>query len=271
MTEPITTEQLDALAIAIDAAAEERGWTKRHLLVRVEAGPTADEGQLGFKEIDGHPLDTLLGFTAPAEWLALGVSAEGWAASMDSGRRPSQSKGRMRMRNTALVSREGLLASGYRMAGSDEFELVPGGVGMIPDALKRALGVRTDPPEIPFVGWVARMLLLLIIGDGPRGHRRVPWCQLRPSLERHGALADDGSWETFRAVAAKRQGLIDDLTPDMAAWMDEGMFARWVIGGLPSYDHLLEEARKASTPEAFTQVRRQLKAWGLPSRVRKAA
>ena len=96
---------------------------------------------------------------------------------------------------------------------------------------------------VPFVGWVARMLLLLIIGDdGPRGHRKVPWCQLRPSLERYTALADDGSWETFRSVAAKRPGVISDLTPEIAAWMDEGMFCRWVIGGLPSYDHLLEEA-----------------------------
>ena len=45
----------------------------------------------------------------------------------------------------------------------------------------------------------------------------------------------------------------------------------WIIGGMASYDHLLEKAREASTPEAFTQLRRQLKAWGLPTRVRKAA
>ena len=72
MSEPITTEQLDALVLAVDTAAEERGWTKRHLLVRVEAGTSDDDVQLGFKEIDGHPLNALLGFTAPAEWLALG-------------------------------------------------------------------------------------------------------------------------------------------------------------------------------------------------------
>ena len=170
----------------------------------------------------------------------------------------------------ALVTRDGAMASGYRLAGS-EFELVPGGVGTIPDALKRAVGVPTDPAEVPFTGWVARMLLQLIIGDAPRGHRRVPWCQLRPSIESYAALADEGSWETLRSVAAKRPAVISDLTPDVAAWMDEGIFSRWVIGGLPSYDHLLEEARKACTPEAFTQLRRQLKAWGLPTRVRKAA
>jgi hypothetical protein len=145
------------------------------------------------------------------------------------------------------------------------------GVGTILDALKRAVGVATAPPEISFEGWVARMLLMLIIGDTPRGHRRVPWSQVRPTLERYKELAAEGSWETLRGVASKREHVVADLAPAEAAWMDEGMFSRWVIGGMPSYEHLLDEARKACTEEAFSQVRRQLKAWGLPVRVRKAA
>jgi hypothetical protein len=273
MSEPITTEQLEALVAAVDASAEERGWNEGHLLVNVVAAD-GDGADVGFKEIEGHPLNTLLGFTSPAEWLALGVCAEGWAASMqsmDAPCRPSKAKGRMRVRNTVLVGRDGAVASAMRLAGEELQQMGADGVGTIPDALKRAMGGPTAPPEVPFNGWVARMLLMLVIGDVPRGHRRVPWCQLRPSLERYKVLADEGSWETFRSVAAKRPGVVADLTPDDAAWMDEGMFSRWVIGGLPSYEHLLDEARKASTPEAFSQLRRQLKAWGLPVRLRKAA
>src|SRR5947209_10172652 len=266
----IDTEHLEALVRTIDAGAEERGWNEGHFLVNI-VGADAEGCDVGFKDIDDHPLNHLLGFTAPAEWLALGVCAEGWAASLDAGCRPSKAKGRMRMRSTVLVTRHGGVASGMRIAG-EEFKLMPDeGYGTILDGLKRAMGIPTGPPEVPFVGWVARMLLMLIIGDEPRGHRRVPWCQLRPSLERYKELADDGSWETLRSVARKRGGIIADPTPEDAAWMDEGMFSRWVIGGLPSFDYLLEEARKASTPEAFSQVRRQLKAWGLPARVRKAA
>jgi len=267
----ITIEQLEALAAAVDAGAEERGWNEGHLLVRVE------DDALGFKEIEGHPLDSLLGFTAPAEWVALGVCAEGWMASLDAGCRPSQAKGRMRMRSTVLVARDGAVASGMRVAG-EEFKVMreEGSTGSncsgtILDALKRALGVATAPPEVPFEGWVARMLLMLIIGDVPRGHRRVPWCQLRSSLDSYKEVAADGSWETLRGIATKRADMFADLTPADAAWMDEGMFSRWVIGGMPSYEHLLEEARKACTDEAFSQVRRQLKAWGLPARIRKAA
>ena len=266
----IDTERLEALVRTIDAGAEERGWNEGHFLVNV-VGADAEGCDVGFKDIDGHPLNHLLGLTAPAEWLALGVCAEGWAASLEAECRPSKAKGRMRMRSTVLVARHGAVASGMRLAG-DEFKLMPSeGCGTILDSLKRSMGVPTAPPDVPFEGWVARMLLMLIIGDEPRGHRRVPWCQLRSSLERYKELAGEGSWETLRGVAGKRAGIIADLTPEDAKWMDEGMFSRWVIGGLPSYEHLLEEARKASTAEAFTQVRRQLKAWGLPVRIRKAA
>lgn len=269
MSEPITTEKLEGLVAAVDADAEERGWNEGHRLLRIEQAD-AEGADVGMKEIEGHPLNTLLGFTAPPDWLAIGVVAEGWAASLDAGARPSQAKGRMRMRSTTLVGRDGTVASGMRIAGED-FKQMGEGMGTILDALKRAVGVPTAPPEVPFEGWVARMLLMLVIGDPPRGHRRVPWTQLRPTLERYKELAEEGSWETLRGLAAKRDNVVTDLTRKEAAWMDEGMFSRWVVGGLPSYDHLLEEARKASTTEAFTQLRRQLKAWGLPSRVRRKA
>src|SRR3954454_12065609 len=266
----ITTARLETLVTAVDTTAEERGWNEGHFLVNI-VGADEEGADIGFKDIEGHPLDSLMGFTAPAEWLALGVCAEGWAASLDAGCRPSKAKGRMRMRSTTLVTCHGAVASGMRLAG-EEFKLMhEEGYGTILDGLKRAMGVPTAPPEVPFEGWVARMLLALIIGDAPRDHRRVRWCQLRPSLEKYKGLADEGTWETFRAIAAKRKNVVADLTPEDAAWMDEGMFYRWVIGGMPSYEHLLEEARQASTPEAFSQVRRQLKAWGLPARVRKAA
>ena len=270
MSEPITTEQLAALVAAIDSGAEARGWNEGHQLVRVEACTGPDDIELGFKNIDGHPLETLMGFTAPREWSALGVCAEGWAASTDSGCRPSQAKGRMRMRTTVLVSRDGPVASGLRFAGED-FTPMPGGEGMILDALLRAMRLPTAPPPARFEEWLARLLFMTIAGHH-RGDRRVGWAQLRPVLERYDELGSaGGTWEQLRAMAAKGHRVTSDLTAEDAAWMDEGMFARWVLGEIPSYDHLLTEARRSTTPEAFTQVRRQLRAWGLRSRVRRAA
>jgi hypothetical protein len=272
MAELITSEQLATLAVAVDNAAEARGWNEGHILVKVEAAPPPDDIELGMKDIDGHPLDTLLGFTAPPEWQAIGVCCEGWMAPMASGKRPSESKGRMRMRTTALVSRaSGEVVSGVRKAGED-FELMPGEapIGMVPDALRRALGLPTPAPEVPIAHWVAVMLFGLIVGDGGP-HRRVGWSQLRHHLDTYEVLGRDGTWALLRKLAGKRSDLNLDLAPDVAAWMDDGMFARWVLGGLPSYDAMLNKARTACTPEAFRQVRRILREWGLPVRLRRAA
>ena len=272
MTRPITSEHLATLAVAVDNAAEARGWNEGPLLVKVESAPPPDFLELGMKEIEGHPLDTLLGFTAPPEWQALGVCSEGWMAPMGSGKRPSQSKGRMRMRTTAIMSRaDAVVVSGVRKAGED-FELMPDGecVGMIPDALRRALGLPTPLPELPFTHWVAVMLFGLIIGDGGK-HRRVGWAQLRPKLESYEAVGNEGTWDFMRKLATKRSDVQVDLSPDVAAWMDEGIFARWVVGGLPPYDALLEDARRVCTPEAFSQLRRLLRRWGLRTRVQRAA
>ena len=77
----IDTEHLEGLVRLIDSRAEERGWNEGHFLVNIVAADL-DGADVGFKDIEGHPLNSLLGFTAPTEWLALGVCAEGWAASI---------------------------------------------------------------------------------------------------------------------------------------------------------------------------------------------
>lgn len=136
----LTTEQLDTLVTAIDAAAEERGWNEGHQLIRVTAD--GDDVLVGFKDIDGHPLDALTGFRAPADWLAIGVCCEGWAAPIGTGERPSQSKGRQRVRNTVIVTRGGQVSSGVRRAGFD-LELMGEGTGSVLDALREAVGLPT--------------------------------------------------------------------------------------------------------------------------------
>ncbi|MBV9411372.1 MAG: hypothetical protein JO148_07235, partial [Acidimicrobiia bacterium] len=88
-TTPITLEHLENLVVAVDTAAEVRGWNEGHLLLKID-NVDAEGLDFGMKEIDGHPLNTLLGFTAPDEWAAIGVCAEGWAASLESPVRPSQ-------------------------------------------------------------------------------------------------------------------------------------------------------------------------------------
>jgi hypothetical protein len=272
MTAPITplsTERLAAVAAIIDQTADDRGWNGGPILVHVRL-KDEEAFDLGVKNIDGHPLDHLLGFTAPAQWDALGVCCEGWAAPMDSGVRPSKSKGRMRVRSTHIVGRNGVEAAGMRLAG-EGFEAMPAAenaIGMVPDALRRCLGLPTAPPEEPVTQWLARMLFLTISADGG-SKRSVGWSQLRPTLERYEAVGNEGTWALLKGLVAKHHDLNIDLEPEVAAWMDDGMFSRWVLGGLPPYDVLLEEVSRTATKEAFTQVRRLLRKWGLRTFVKK--
>lgn len=137
-----TADFLANLAIMVDADAEDRGWNSGHRLVKVEAAGGADQFDLGLKDIEGHPLEELDGFTAPAEWLVIGICAEGWACKIDPedpDRRPSESKGRMRLRTVCLVARDGTIVSGLRLAG-EGFEIkdeIP--MGAIVDALREAM------------------------------------------------------------------------------------------------------------------------------------
>ncbi|MCU1449223.1 MAG: hypothetical protein JWP02_1393 [Acidimicrobiales bacterium] len=124
-------------------------------------------------------------------------------------------------------------------------------------------------PEAPFTEWLALMLFVDIVGDhGTR--RRVGWSQLRPRLEQYEDLGDAGTWDALRRLVAKGRDL-PGVDADAAASMDAGRFARRVLAELPPYEVLLERARRSATPEAFTQVRRLLRKWGLRSRVRRAA
>jgi hypothetical protein len=139
-----TADFLAGLAVLVDADAEDRGWNSGHRLVKVEPGDGPNDIDLGLKDIEGHPLEELDGFTAPPEWLVIGICAEGWACKIDPedpDRRPSQSKGRMRMRSVCLVARDGTIVSGLRLAG-EGFEIkddIP--MGAIVDALREAMAL----------------------------------------------------------------------------------------------------------------------------------
>ncbi len=74
------TAGLARAADAFDALIDERGWGQGPLLLRVEGTLDPDAGaELGIKQLDVHPAQALLGFSAPLAWTAIGVSAEGWA------------------------------------------------------------------------------------------------------------------------------------------------------------------------------------------------
>ena len=104
---------------------------------------TEDGLEVGVADLDGPPAEVLLGSEAPAEWVALGVAAGGWAHPLDDGQ---VGRGRRRrMRSVVIVHRSGEVVSRLRV-GDDEVLREPPAHGLTLDGLQRALGLPTAPP-----------------------------------------------------------------------------------------------------------------------------
>src|SRR5438105_3743293 len=111
------SDALPRLATALDDAAEQAGWGTRPSLVRVTAWPSKPVRQgfdLGIRQLDDglSVVEALAGFTAPPEWMAIGVVTEGNARHL-----VERTTERRRVRCVHLVDRTGATASTLRLQG----------------------------------------------------------------------------------------------------------------------------------------------------------
>ena len=290
--EPVAlSDALPRLASALDEAAEAAGWGGRPSLVRVTAWPSRPvrEGfDLGIRplEDDRSVVEALSGFSAPSEWMAIGVVTEGTARHL-----VDTTSERRRVRCVHLVDRTGASASTLRLQG--EAASVFGGDddhgrGRIDDACRRALELPTAPPtrstiELWALVWLERVLAARAADDGSgpplrwsdiaARHPAVAvlvsddeeWSeQAAESLVRLGTLlADVHSWPVLRMACAAGEWPVDDVAPDVAAWLDDGSFSRWVLGGYPPIADLADATCELLTPSLRRRLRGMLRSWGL--------
>ncbi|HVF32494.1 MAG TPA: hypothetical protein VM933_05615 [Acidimicrobiales bacterium] len=272
-------DRLDRLVTLLDATCRDEGWHQPHRLVSLE---DADQegGNVGFRVLEAgeHPLDHLLGFVAPESWSAIGLVCYGWASPpSEAGARPSEHPERRRVRVVSLLDRSG---DERATATLDDGTVVDEpGAGTVTDALHRCLGLPTPAPPVGSGELFAAMWLSSIASAG----RRLTWSEavmLHPAMQvlRSGghrpqveelvscgrSLARAMPWGELRLRAASgvRDGGIG-LSADLAAWMDDGMFARWVLGGLPPFTPLLRRCATVLAPEVLRRLRRTLRAWDL--------
>jgi hypothetical protein len=229
------------------------------LLLRLDGADVAcatDGIDLHVKRLDGHPAEVLTGFVAPPEWFGVGVLTGGW------GHEPG--KERYRVRVTSFMCRDGAELAAMRADGSGELRFLEGrSDGLVADTLRRVLELPTNPPDVSVEEWFARCWLDAIVAGTKRGKRaaKLGWqeaAELHPALASMGA-ASDFSWERVRQRVAAEGS-------EMAAWMDEGMFARSTVYGRPSVDLLLSRAERRLTPDARRRVHALLREWGLLDR-----
>jgi hypothetical protein len=285
------SDALPRLAAALDEAAEQEGWGRPPTLVRITAWPSkplTDGFDLGVRPLDGElsVVEALSAFTAPDEWLAIGVVTEGNARHL------AARDERRRVRCVHLVDRSGASGSTLRLQGEEATVLSSGEdhdpSGRIDDVCRRALRLPTAPPERSSVElwailWLER--LLEYRGCMP-ADMRVPWrdvAELHPavalvvgddeswgakaaqSLTRLGELlAEVHSWPVLRMACAAAEWPVDGVPPEVAEWLDDGAFSRWVLGAFPPVDQLASAVVEVVPPSVARRLRAALRAWQLP-------
>lgn len=277
---PPEAQRVEQVAAALLEARGEDAARRGEPIWLELSGPAPDR-----REIEVDRAEGLLGWVAaPGAW-AVAVVATGRLRPLDpaielpASLLPARA-GRLQM--TCVVDRLGRV--GWRTDLSHPGPLDrPPEEGRMLDVLRRSLGLTTPPPPRPWlyvevVDWLGRIAGL--------GLRSTPlrWPQvaaLRPDLVAHLPAAIGTSrahprttgggpgtpdrvdchpftplptWEDIRRISASgapQPGLPD---PHLVAWMDEGMFARWVLAELPSPDELLASVRRLVSPDAARRL-----------------
>jgi hypothetical protein len=201
----------------------------------VRAALDAEDIRLGLLPVpDGlDPLDLLLGARTPDEWDAVGLVASGRVVDVGGPGADGDDRGRVRL--AVLVQRDGVMASIVLTEHGSEHAVSSPPDGRFADALRRSLGLETPPPDgevstLALLVWLHRVHSLAVDGRSPD----IDVVRaLRPPMPR--------SWTDLRHQCAQGGWLEIGCDPDVAEWMDDGMFSRWCLGAFPEPFQLLAE------------------------------
>jgi hypothetical protein len=276
--------------------------------VTADAGPDAATclrraGDVGWLPLGGqHPLDALLGFVAPPEWHALGLTCSGQALAQPGD--PADVDHPVRV--TTLLTRAGRAVTVLRAPGrARRLTEAPGGA--LGDAMHRVLGLPTAPPPSSsaalWVTWWLDRIVEAALTAPPSVHWPVPgplpgspagWAAVagrhpacpfappgrgpRPATLAAAArdLARRWPWSRLRTDPRMRVTFVvggadgdvatlPDLPPQaIADWMDDGMYARWLLSSFPALDDLLDACDHV-LPDALADRVRTTVALTLPA------
>ena len=283
---------LRALATRLELVLFPLGWEQPPIFVGVD-----ESGELQLllaPEGADDPIDDLVGFTAPPEWCAVGLISSGRVSDLrtEGGRAYGvRTEPERRARLGHFVDRAGEVVSFLRL-GDDPPSFREGPcVGRVDDLCRRSLGLATAPPEVAVAVWWASCWLDAVLEAAADDPTRVTtWDRVAalhpvvahtdgpspdegvghelasiPALVDAGRwLADQGSWEALREVAASGSRPWRGVAPAAARWMDEGMFSRWVLADVPPLGVLRAAVVQVLPGEVAAGVDEALDGWGLP-------
>lgn len=257
------------------------GWEQPPYLVGIDSSAGLE---LCTPPPSADPIGDLVGFVAPDHWMAIGMLATGRThdARADGGRRPETGGGpERRARVGHFVDRMGDAVGFFRL-GDDPPEVheVRGHAGRIDDVCRRSFALPTASPDHPLSAYWAMCWLERVLVEAERSPTHVAtWARVArhhlvapagrgaPTVE---ALIDagleldrTGSWEALRVMVAggRRVPTVDAA---VARWMDEGMFARWMLEARVPLGALRTAVASVVPADVAAAVDVVLDAWGLP-------
>lgn len=279
-----TPSVLADVARRLEAAVHGLGWGGPPLLVGL-AGDDPPGALPPVEAATDDPVADLLGYRVPQDCSGLAVVGEGSGRRLvDDDVPPSVDevagvpvRGEPRRCRLAYVlDRSGRAGAAVRQEGGAvrvegyRSSSVDGPTGRLVDVCHRALDLPTRPAppdtaELWLLSWLDLLMARALGVEPPRtwaeAARVHPVLQLleaagRPpadpvrigvaELGRMGlALGGARSWSDLRSATSRGEWSAQGLTSEHAAWMDDGMFARWVTGEFLAVPLYLEELDQA--------------------------
>lgn len=255
----------------------------------VVVAPRGDHVAVGVTALDDDPPDVLCGLVAPDAWWALGVVAPARWRPAD---RPPTARGGDGLDVIHLVARTGdaVTVRSTRGVATGDRTTTTGRpwAGFLDDHLRRSLGLPTAPAPASTLGLWAAVWLDALVERRSRGEltgarwpelaghhpvlvaaRRagadpatLAWCTAH--LARAGRLlADAWSWRSLRANACAGRDALGATTPEVAAWMDEGLYARSLLARFPAPADLLGALAELLGADLHRELQQICRAWGI--------
>jgi hypothetical protein len=219
-----------------------------------------------------------LGWQAPPECIAVGVLATGQAQVTETAverRRPFPPGATSGIRMCCLVTRTGEVAWRMTLPDGRSVDEAPQ-EGRLLDCLKRCFALPTPPPPVGTGHLLSVLWLSAILDEVRRVDRRLSWREITRLHPSAGLIARSGdgavpdcedvsplggvmadrplSWEGLRLRAVTERWCADLVSSELAGWMDEGMFARWVLAALPAPNELVARIRPLVAPSTARRL-----------------
>jgi hypothetical protein len=259
--------------LLLEGIGDEVAEAGRPMWISVKDDPQG-EGNFGLRFVDGSR--GLLGWQAPRDCIAVGVVATGKAHVADT---PVEAPVPLApglipgIRMCCLVARDGEVTWRMTLPDGRCFDDAPR-EGRLLDCLRRCFALPTSPPPAGPGHLLSVFWLGAIIDEDRRVDRRLTWreiSRLHPAakmMSLPGGPCDDQqdvfdlvraatstwSWETLRKQAVEHSWAGDLVSSELAAWMDDGMFARWILAALPAPDELVARLRPRLAPSTARRL-----------------